>query len=308
MSLVSIIIPSYNHSKFLEERLISIENQTFTDWELIIIDDCSTDNSLELLDKFAKKNKEKVKHFIKNKKNSGSGYCSWKKGIELSNSKYIWIAETDDYSEPTFLEEQVRVLEQSKAVLSFCTSKYVDAKGNYLYNSSNRTKDLNVHKEESKVFESYIFIQRMPFKPYITNGSSVVFKKPNSRIPDEIFAHKQSSDSFFWTYLVRGSNFIFLNKELNFFRRHGNSTTKKNKTSNQLNGYKEKLLFIRFFNLPYKEFEFLNHYFNHYVLNYKQEIFKIKFFDSNQLRIKYFYVVLINLYKKIKINLWKRSS
>ena len=147
MSKVSIILPSYNHKKFLKQRLDSIVNQSFTDWELIIIDDCSTDGSIEVLTDFVKLYKDKVKHFILNESNSGSGYTSWKKGIELANTEYVWIAETDDYSEVIFLEETIKILEQNKeCALVFCNSNYVDEQNIFLYDSSSRTKHLKVEK------------------------------------------------------------------------------------------------------------------------------------------------------------------
>ena len=90
-------MPCFNHAKFLQERLDTILNQTYTDWELIIIDDQSTDTSIAILSEFVKKNVSRVKHFIINESNSGSGYFSWQKGIELAQTKYIWIAETDDF-------------------------------------------------------------------------------------------------------------------------------------------------------------------------------------------------------------------
>ena len=89
MPKVTIIVPSYNHSQFLNERLSTIINQTFQDFELIIIDDYSTDNSQEILQKFVTENQSKVSHFIINDKNSGSGYNSWKKGIARSLKKFI---------------------------------------------------------------------------------------------------------------------------------------------------------------------------------------------------------------------------
>ena len=89
MPNVSIIIPSYNHAIFLQDRLNSIVNQTYKDWETIIIDDKSTDNSVEIIEKFIKQNLNfKVKHFCVNETNSGSGYHSWKKGIELAETNY----------------------------------------------------------------------------------------------------------------------------------------------------------------------------------------------------------------------------
>lgn len=276
MSIVTIIIPSYNHSKFLKKRLDTIQEQTFKDWELIIIDDCSKDNSVTILEDFANRNKEKVKYFIKNKINSGSGYNSWKKGIELSDSKYIWIAETDDYSDSTFLENQIEVLEKTNAVLSFCVSKYVDFKGEYMYSSSNRTKDLKISQGEYNIFDSNVFVDKMPFNTLITNGSSVVFRRPENKIPEKIFKFKQSSDIFLWTYLLKDNNFIFLNKELNFFRRHENSTTSKTSKYKKEFIYFEAANYLNMFNLEFKYNEFIKHYIKYYINTNRKEIFNTK--------------------------------
>ena len=159
MNNVSIILPSYNHRSFLVERLNSVLNQSYTYWSLIIIDDCSTDGSIELLESFYKKNKDKVSHFSINKTNSGSGYNSWKKGIELARSKYIWIAETDDFSHPSFLEEQIKVLDSdSSLALSFCASIYVDKEGTSLYTTDKRTSDLEVEEHSFKIFDKGKFL------------------------------------------------------------------------------------------------------------------------------------------------------
>lgn len=276
MAQVSIVLPSYNHANFLEDRLNSIINQTFKDWELIIIDDNSNDGSLKILSQFVRENANKVKHFISNKQNSGSGYNSWKKGIELADSKYIWIAETDDYSAPTFLEEQIKVLEKTNAILSFCTSKYVDFQGNYLYNSTNRTKDLDVKKDDFKLFDGLLFLKKMPFNTYITNGSSVVFKKPQKKIPQELFKFKQSSDIFLWTYLLQHNKFVFLNKELNFFRRHDGSTSTKIAKFKKESVYYEKAVFLNMFKMEFKYKEFIKHYIKHYIWANKKEVFNTK--------------------------------
>lgn len=305
MSLVTIIIPSYNHSKFLKKRLDTIQEQTFKDWELIIIDDFSKDNSVTILEEFANKNKEKVKHFIKNKINSGSGYNSWKKGIELSNSKYIWIAETDDYSDSTFLENQIEVLEKTNAVLSFCASKYVDFKGEYMYNSSYRTRDLKILQGEYNIFDSNVFVDKMPFNTLITNGSSVVFSRPENKIPEKIFKFKQSSDIFLWTYLIKNNNFIFLNKELNFFRRHEDSTTSKTSKYKKEFIYSEAANYLNMFNLEFKYIEFIKHYIKYYINSNRKEIFNTKSIKIiNKTRYKifvyYFQVLLFFGNKLIK--------
>ncbi|WP_298894549.1 glycosyltransferase family 2 protein [uncultured Psychroserpens sp.] len=107
---VSVILPNYNHADYLEERLDSIVNQTYQNFELIILDDASTDNSLEVLNRYA--SHEKVSHFIINENNSGSPFLQWKKGLNLATGDYIWIAESDDSCELDFIETHVKHLQK----------------------------------------------------------------------------------------------------------------------------------------------------------------------------------------------------
>jgi len=90
--LLSIIVPNYNHAVFLPQRLDSIFNQTFQDFEVILLDDQSPDNSVEILQQYAQKYRDKVAHFITNDQNTGNPFVQWKKGIELARGEFIWIA------------------------------------------------------------------------------------------------------------------------------------------------------------------------------------------------------------------------
>lgn len=305
MRNVSIILPSYNHAIFLQDRLNSIANQTYKDWETIIIDDKSTDNSVEIIEKFIKQNPNfKVKYFFVNETNSGSGYYSWKKGIELAETKYIWIAETDDYAETTFLEELVKILDQNDNLpFVFCGSNYVES-NKIIYDSTNRVKDLNVESGKSKIIKSEIFLDRMPFDTYITNASSVVFRKPKEAIDAELFNYKQSSDLFLWSFLIQNSEFGFLNKNLNFFRRHENSTTTKMNISSKKIVYEEALKYLNFFKQNYKFQTFLDHYVKHFVWSNKTEVFNYKFLKKingiDKIDLKYFRSVIKFILFKIK--------
>jgi glycosyltransferase involved in cell wall biosynthesis len=298
MSKVSIIIPSYNHSEFLFVRLESILNQTYKNWEAIIIDDKSTDNSVEIISDFLHKNPDfKVKHFIINKKNSGSGYFSWQKGIELADTKYIWIAETDDYSEPHFLEEMITILESNHNIaLAFCNSNYVDKNNENLYDSSARTSILMVDIETYKKINGKFLQNSMPFNPLIVNGSSVVFRKPDIILPSIIFQQKQISDLFLWTYLVENKDFAFLNKNLNFFRRHEGSTTTKNQLLNKGKLFEEKVLYSNYFKLPRDKSKILILHFAETFFFFKKGNHSLlkKCFrgleNLNQLEVEYFYV------------------
>jgi len=101
MLTVSVIIPNYNHSKFLRKRINSVLDQTFQKFEVIILDDCSSDNSKEIIEEYRFNNK--ISHIVYNDINSGSTFKQWEKGIQLAIGDLIWIAESDDWCEPNFL-------------------------------------------------------------------------------------------------------------------------------------------------------------------------------------------------------------
>ena len=107
--LVSVIIPNYNYAHYLEERMDSVLNQTFQDFEIIILDDASTDGSIKVIEKY--KSHPKIASVVINGSNSGSPFKQWKKGIQLARGKYIWIVEADDVADLSFLETTVRLAE-----------------------------------------------------------------------------------------------------------------------------------------------------------------------------------------------------
>ncbi|MDC0006385.1 glycosyltransferase [Winogradskyella sp.] len=275
MARVTIIIPSYNHQNYIEQRLDSILDQSYKDWEAIIIDDKSSDASVEIIENYLKKNPEfTIKAFIKNENNSGSGYKSWQKGIELAQTKFIWIAETDDYCEPNFLETTVSALQSHPTtVLAFTGSNYVNEYGEFLYNSSKRFSKLKLKTDETRVFDGEVTIKDLPINPLITNGSSVVFRKPITTIPDIIFQNKQISDLFLWTYLVRASSFICINQMLNAFRRHDASTTTINFGENNSKVYEEYVRFVNYFQLGVsKSSKVEDHYIKHFLIPNRKKV------------------------------------
>ena len=126
--LVSVVVPNYNHEKYLPQRIESILNQTFTDFELIILDDCSADNSLEVIGKYAAAD-ARIR-VLANSKNSGSVFKQWKKGVAEARGQYLWVAESDDYAAPDFLDKLLAIIEpQPTVALAYADSVIVDATG-----------------------------------------------------------------------------------------------------------------------------------------------------------------------------------
>lgn len=212
--LVSIIIPNYNHSKYLDLRIQSCLNQTFQNFEIIILDDCSRDNSKEIIEKYNKH--PKVTNIIYNNTNSGSTFIQWNKGFELAKGKYIWIAESDDFCEEKLLELLVIKLEEEKNnVVSFCRSQFVDENGIKIppfINKENQEKTYN-----GKTFISLF----MADANIINNASSALFRSDIiPLISSEYMKYKAAGDRLFWINLAKHGNVCMLKSPLNYFRQH----------------------------------------------------------------------------------------
>lgn len=121
MATVSVIVPNYNHGPYLRQRLDSIIGQTFQDFELIVLDDCSTDDSRKIIRAYAARKPDIRTRF--NSANTGSPFRQWDRGVTMATGEYIWIAESDDFAEPDFLERTVPILEnRAKTGLVYCNS------------------------------------------------------------------------------------------------------------------------------------------------------------------------------------------
>lgn len=124
---VSVIIPNYNHVDFLRQRIESVLSQTFRDFEVILLDDASTDNSAELLRSY--KSHPQVTHVVINEKNSGSPFLQWKKGLDLAQGEWVWIAESDDYADTSFLEKLIAYADNESTGLVYCDSAILNNDG-----------------------------------------------------------------------------------------------------------------------------------------------------------------------------------
>ena len=114
--LVSIIVPVYNSEKFIQETINTVLNQTYKNWELILIDDCSTDQSKKILDENAQKDKRII--VLKNKENSKTAITR-NNGIKHAKGKYICFIDADDLWEKDKIEKQVLFMEKKKCEFSF---------------------------------------------------------------------------------------------------------------------------------------------------------------------------------------------
>lgn len=224
MPQVSVIVPNYNHAPYLRQRLDSIYNQTFKDFEVIILDDCSTDNSKEIIEEYRSRSQTSL--IVYNKNNSGSPFKQWAKGFDLAQGEYIWIAESDDWAETNFLETLVPILNRDASLsLTFCES---------FWEFPERTIFGQLLIKDT-FFKGHDFIiTRQIFNNNIVNASSVLFRKKHlSKIPADYQEFCGSGDYILWSYLCEQGNLYYTTKRLNHFRRHNSTTTNKNFATGQ---------------------------------------------------------------------------
>jgi glycosyltransferase involved in cell wall biosynthesis len=217
---VSVIIPNYNHGVYLRERIESVLNQTFKDFELIILDDCSTDNSTEVIHQYS--NHPLVSAIVINDKNSGSPFKQWQKGILLAKGEWLWIAESDDSADPQFLEKFVNALEgQQNIGLIYCDSHIVNEQGVLgtfadLKNRKFITNRWSHNYRNSGPDEIENFL--LPAGT-INNTSAVLF---NMKVLHEVNPFdlnlRYIGDKYAFVKILSKSDVLYISEGLNFYR------------------------------------------------------------------------------------------
>ncbi|MBR3256922.1 glycosyltransferase [Candidatus Saccharibacteria bacterium] len=236
---VAAVIPNYNYENFIIERIDSILFQTYPISELIILDDASPDNSVEIINEkisTIKKEHPKLKiKFIINEKNSGGCvFSQWQKGIKEVTSDYIWIAEADDSCDCHFLETAMKKFDDYETAVLFYSDSYRINQNNVvksttcsdwadMWKSGRYNSDFfNEGKNEIKYFLSGT-------NP-IMNVSSVVWKNQKN-LPDifeEAKKYKVAGDWYIYSRVLEYGDIVYSSKPLNYYRKHDQGSASTN--------------------------------------------------------------------------------
>lgn len=227
---ISVVVPNYNYSNYLDERINSIINQTVKPFEILFLDDCSSDSSVEKANKILTSSSIPFTIFT-NEKNYGT-YNQWKKGINEAKGDYVWIAEADDSSEPHFLEKMIQVFDDPLIVMAYCQSKIIDEKGEVLCNNNlYHTNDLSKIRWLKNYKETGVreVTDYLCYRNSIPNVSACLFKRESlvasiSGIEKYLFC----GDWFLYSNILLSGNIGYLAQSHNNFRRHKKSVTRNN--------------------------------------------------------------------------------
>jgi glycosyltransferase involved in cell wall biosynthesis len=228
---ISVIIPNYNHAQFLAKRIESVIFQTITDIEILIFDDCSTDQSREIIMNYAFSD-QRIRFFF-NDTNSGNPFIQWKKGISEAKADLVWIAESDDYAEPNLLEELLKMYTSDQGIsVAYCQSNFVNERDVVIGNHIG-----NLEKLDSTLWRSNfccngnrILSEFMPIINIIPNASAVIFEKKVALSLDwnTLVSFNLAGDRYFWVHMIKNRKVSFVSDSLNYFRFTEKSVRNKN--------------------------------------------------------------------------------
>jgi len=229
---VSVVIPNYNYGHYLVERLKSVVKQSYPVYELIILDDRSSDNSRQLIEAFVENSTIDCK-VIYNEVNSGNPFQQWLAGQDLAQGDLLWIAEADDLADVDFLSEVQKPFEDDNVVMSYCQSKQINSEGNPIAdNYLDYVSDISSNRwTESYVESGFKEISDcLAIKNTIPNVSAVLFRVDalSSALKasiDEITAYRVAGDWLTYIYVLEKGKIAYSPLSLNYHRRHDDSVT-----------------------------------------------------------------------------------
>jgi glycosyltransferase involved in cell wall biosynthesis len=235
LQTVSVAVPNYNYARFMADRLGSVFRQSYPVHEVIVLDDCSTDESLPVIRQVAGEWQRYIQ-LVPNAENSGSVFAQWRKAAELATGDYLWIAEADDFSEPVFLAEIMKAMEEDPSiVLGFSDSRTITGDGAALWDSyksyyATVAPGALVH---SGVFEADEFIRRfLSVKNLILNVSAVVWRRDAllralDQCEDDLATFRMAGDWRLYLEVLAepGAKMAYEATPLNVHRRHAESVT-----------------------------------------------------------------------------------
>ncbi|MGG5819314.1 glycoside hydrolase family 99-like domain-containing protein [Falsiroseomonas sp. HW251] len=235
MPQVSAVVPNYNYARYMPDRLGSIFAQTHPVREVVVLDDCSADDSLAVIPAVAADAGRSVR-LVPNEVNSGSVFAQWRKAAELAEGEFVWIAEADDLSDPGFLARTVALMQADpQVVMAFSDSRTIHADGSAQWESYKGYYATVAPGalQRTEVFEATDFVRRfLGVKNLILNVSAVVWRKSAllaalQACQEELRGYRMAGD---WRLYLQalsapGARIAYEATPLNVHRRHAESVT-----------------------------------------------------------------------------------
>ncbi|WBV43910.1 glycosyltransferase [Pseudoroseomonas cervicalis] len=253
--LVSVVVPNYNHARFLPQRIDSILGQTYRNIELILLDDASTDDSAAVIRRYAEAHPDRVRAVL-NAANSGNVFRQWRRGVAEAKGELIWICESDDFADPHFLERLVPAFTDESVLIGFGRIQFADAEGRPY-------EGLDAYRERAEPGIWSGPLSR-PAKAWFDGGFGVsnlianvggclIRNQPvEEAVWQEAATYRILGDWFLYATLSRGGRIAYEPQAVSYFRQHGQNTSASSFTTEGYYREHERLLLTlrRRFGIP----------------------------------------------------------
>lgn len=246
---VSVIVPNYNHAPYLPARLDSILAQGFQDFELIVLDDASTDDSLNVIRDALS---EYPHRLIVNQVNSGAPCLQWLRGLRVSRGELIWIAESDDTCSAEFLERCVERFSEETLIV-YTRTQAIDERGQKASSDHFWPDEIDPQRWR----RDYDSLAEDELRHFLTqrntlpNASSVLFRCPDPALLQDAIQLRYTGDWIFWASLLASRpehSLRYISRPLTFHRNHQATTRFFAGDSaaeiNRLHEYNSSLLYV----------------------------------------------------------------
>lgn len=206
--LVSVIMPSFKCGRFIEKSIKSVQSQTYTNWELLVVDDCSKDGTVDIVEELMLGDK-RIRLF-KNRNNSGAA-ISRNKALEEAKGRWIAFLDSDDLWEPTKLEKQIGFMEENG--YAFTYHEYIEI--------DEQDKEIGIHVSGKK------HVGRLDMFACCWPGCLSVMYDASKIGLIQVKDIKKNNDTAMWLKVIRKEDCFLLPETLGKYRRRANSITPK---------------------------------------------------------------------------------
>ncbi len=225
---VTAVVPNYNHARYLAERLDSILAQTYPLIDIIVLDDCSTDDSRHVIEDYVARYPLRIKAVF-NEANSGSVFRQWQKGHELATGDLVWFCESDDFCAPNFVERLIGYFRDPSVMLAFGKIEFADQAGNVMPGMSNylETAEKGIWSEPCLRPAAAWFAGGFGVKNLIANvGGSLWRRAPLAEATwEEARSYRVMGDWYLYSVVANGGQIAFDPSAMAYFRIHGQNTS-----------------------------------------------------------------------------------
>ncbi|MCV2890894.1 glycosyltransferase, partial [Ruegeria aquimaris] len=228
---VSVIVPNYKHAPYLPQRIRSIAEQSYDNLEIIILDDCSPDNSQEVIRQtVAELGIDARLEF--NEVNSGNVFAQWQKGLSLATGELIWICESDDYCAPDFLRHVVPAFADQAVNIAFGRIQFCDAAGDFM-------EGLDGYRESAEpgIWSKTLirpaaqwFNGGFGVNNVIANVGGCVFRRMElpQHVWDTARTFRICGDWYLYIHIAGAGKIAYEPRSIAWFRQHGANTSASN--------------------------------------------------------------------------------